>query len=580
MADDQDTIVGIDLGTTNSAVAVMQDGIVRVLPNALGELLTPSAIAWDERADTMLVGRAAKDIAALHPARSALLFKRDMGTDRTVSVGAQQLGAIACSALVLRQLREDASAALGHPVDRCVITVPAYFNEAQRFATQQAGELAGFTVERILNEPTAAAIAYGQHARHSDAQLLVFDLGGGTFDVCIMDRFEGALEVRSVAGASDLGGEDFSRRIASLALRQVGESFEVFEMQAPAALSQLLRRAELLKRRMPDDVTDAPLAIEVPAREPDVVPRPVAMLPSEIREAWRPLLERLVGPLRAALRSAELNRTDIDEIILVGGATRSPEVRSVVDQYFARTSLRHIDPDLAIVVGAATQAALYMGDAAVSDLVVTDVASHSLGIDVTKEFGTTRRDGFFSPIIHRNSVIPTSRTESYFTMDPNQTRMTIGIYEGEARRVEENRKIGELRVKGIPKGPAGQEVEVTFTFDLNGILEVEARIPETGRSFKRVFKRDGSALSARELGAIATRFERLKADPRDRSEIRETLARAELLLHDLSPEARVALERVMDALEHAIEGRDPKKISLWIEQLREHCKRIDGGERW
>lgn len=290
MSATSDRIVGIDLGTTNSAVAAFRDGYVEVLPNALGDRLTPSAIAWNDRANTLLVGRAAKDIAALHPDRAALLFKRSMGSDRVFKVGPKKLGAVECSALLLKQLREDASRALGEDVDRCVITVPAYFNEAQRFATQKSGELAGFTVERILNEPTAAAIAHGQHQRGTDATLLVFDLGGGTFDVCVMDRFEGALEVRSVAGESELGGEDFTRRLASLALERVGATYEVVEMRSPMALSLLIKRAELLKRGLSADAPDdAPRGLRIPPLTEGQDEQAVALTRADVRTSYRSL---------------------------------------------------------------------------------------------------------------------------------------------------------------------------------------------------------------------------------------------------------------------------------------------------
>ncbi len=582
MAADTNRVAGIDLGTTNSSIAVFEDGRVRVLPNALGEPLTPSVVAWDERERRMLVGRTAKDIWALHPDRGAGLFKRAMGTNRVYRVGPQLLTAIELSALVLRDLKENAERSLGEIVERVVITVPAYFNEDQRLATRQAGERAGFCVERILNEPTAAAIAHGLHRRKSEAVLLVFDLGGGTFDVCVMERFEGNLEVKSVAGESMLGGEDFTRRIAGAALERFGLPFEIAEMEDPEALALLVKRAELLKRGLAGATTGSPPpALRIPPfgtrlKEEQSVPVGAAILD----DAFAPLLSRLTGPVRTALRSAHLTRTDVDELILVGGATRLPQVVQLVCELLPVAPHDGVDPDLAVAYGAAIQGALYAREEAVSDLVVTDIASHSLGVDTCKVFGAEHRGGYFSPIIHRGTVIPTSRATTFTTIDANQTVMVLGVYEGEARHVKDNRKIGELRVSGIPKGPPGKGVEVTFTYDLDGILQVDARVRDTGATFSKVFHRTGRELDADEAAAAAARLAELKADPCEAPAVRDLIARAELLLRDVSAEERRQLEQGLDALEHALLDRDAARIEEARAHLESLCQELDGGDRW
>jgi molecular chaperone HscC len=571
-----ENVVGIDLGTTNSSVAVFADGEVRVLPNALGEPLTPSVVAHDERSGTLLVGRTAKDILALRPDLGAAMFKRGMGTDRTWRVAGKVLAAVELSSLVLRSLKRDAEDALGATVDRAVISVPAYFDDAQRFATMKAGELAGFTVERIVNEPTAAAIAHGAHAREN-GRILVFDLGGGTFDVCVMDRFEGALEVRSVAGESRLGGEDFTRRLAAWVLDRLDLRYERAEVADPEALALLVKRAELLKRRLGVE-EDAEIVVP-PFFELLPEPRTVEVTREQATRAFEPLIRRFESPCRQAFLHAGLKRTDLNECILVGGATRMPCVEEFVREYLRLEPVAGVDPDLAVVHGAALQAALHTRSAGVGDLVVTDVASHSLGIGISKEFGGKRTGGFFMPIIHRNSVIPTSRVESVCTVEPNQRTLTLDVYEGESRHVKDNRHIGTLFVSNIPPGPT-QSVDVRFTYDLNGILEVEAVVEATGEKFAKVFTRDCRILSPEEIEAARSRLGKIREDPRERPRIRDAMARAEGLLREVGPADRSRLEAALDSLEAALAERDPVAIKRMLEILEEVCEGLDGGERW
>lgn len=571
-------IVGIDLGTTYSAVAVFREGGVERIPNALGETLTPSVVAFDPHSGSVWVGRPAKDRYALDATCGVAAFKRGMGTDLDYPLGGARYGAVDLSALILRALKEDAERALGEPVERAVITVPAYFDEAQRYATMKAGDLAGLEVVRILNEPTAAAIAHGLHQRHSDGTMVVFDLGGGTFDVCVMDRFEGLLEVRSVAGESRLGGEDFTRALAALAVARAGASFEQAELRDPAGLGLLLKRAELAKRalsRQPEVTVRVPVLRGALADETEVRV-PVA----DALAAWAPLLERLAGPCRAALRGAERTRDQVDELLLVGGATRMPAVADFARQFFGRDPLASVDPDYAVVHGAAIQAAMCAEDRSVQDLIVTDIASHSLGTEVTKDFGATEVDGFFAPIIHRNTVIPVSRSDIFATRYPNQTSVHFGIYEGESRYVKDNRKIGDLVVRNIPRGPRGQKVRITFTFDLNGLLEVEAEVLATGERVAKVFHRETGALAADQVEAARKRLQRLKRDPRENAQVREAIARAELLLKEVDPLQRRRIEEALDALEDALARREPDAIQGALLDLKGRCESVDEGERW
>ncbi len=579
MSNEAKVAIGIDLGTTNSVAAVMVDGSITVLKNSLDEYLTPSVVALDPQDRSLVVGRAAREILTLAPDKAAAAFKRGMGSDDSWNLGEHKgLGAVELSAMVLRRIREDVSRSLGQDVEHCVITVPAYFDEDQRFATIKAGELAGLKVERILNEPTAAAMAYGLHNAEREMEFLVFDLGGGTLDVCVMELFEGVLQVRSTAGESHLGGEDFTRRLASCALEELGISFEDVEFRDAEAYGRLLRQAEMAKRRLSlEDETEFVIpAIDGITR----APMNLTLDRAAVQTAWKPLLDRIVTPIRAALRGASLRSADLDEVILVGGATRMPCVRDLVRSIINREPLDVLDADLAVVQGAALQASLCMRDSAVEDLVVTDVISHSMGVNVTKVIGHKHVSGYFSPVIHRNTVIPTSRTESFHTLSDNQTFITFEIYEGESRRVSENRRIGELTVRGIPKGPRGKVVDVTFTYDLNGLLEVEATIVDTGRKLARVFQRGSTLLSDESLEKARKRLQKLKEDPRRDPQVRDLLLRAEVLWRESDADLRPAIEHAIDQFEGILASRNPKSIKDAIARLREFCDQFDEGERW
>ena len=578
MADNDEITIGIDLGTTNSAVAAMVDGQIQVLKNQLGEFLTPSVIGIDPKDQSLLVGRSAKELKSLAPDHAISAFKRGMGGDQEFLVESKKFGAVELSAMVLRKLAEEASQSLGRPVVKCVITVPAYFDEDKRFATIKAGEVAGLEVERILNEPTAAAMAYGLHNSDKEIEFLVFDLGGGTLDVCVMELFEGVLQVKSTAGESYLGGEDFTQKLAVAALEEVGLAFEDVEFRDLDAYGRILRQAELVKRQ---------LSFEDEAEF--LIPAIAGTTATEVRvtidqktalKAWQPLLDRMVVPVRAAIRGASMRSADLDEVILVGGATRMPCIRGLVKELLGHEPLDVLDPDLAVVQGAAVQASLCMRDAAVEDVVVTDVISHSMGVDITRVIGGKFVEGFFSPVIHRNTVIPTSRTESYETITANQTSITFQIYEGESRRASENRKIGELKIKGIPKGPVGRRVDVTFTYDLNGLLEVEAKVVDTGQTLAKVFQRGSTQLSAEGLAKAKKRLQKLKEDPNKNPLIKDLLLRAEVLWREAAPEVRSRIEYEIDAFEQVVAAKNPQTTEEAVERLREFCDELDEGERW
>jgi molecular chaperone HscC len=568
-------IIGIDLGTTNSAAAHMAEDGPRLIPNALGETLTPSAVGLDPEGK-LLVGRAARELQVVHPGRCATLFKRHMGSDWTAELPGRTFNPEELSSLVLRSLKADAEAFFGEPVTRAVITVPAYFNDQQRKATINAGRIAGLRVERIFNEPTAAALAYGFHEAGEDKVLLILDLGGGTFDVSVVDLFEGALEVRASSGESFLGGEDFTRTLAARVLDRQGHPFERTELEAPLLVARVVQQCELAKCRLSRQDS---AAVRVPDRRGefhDDSPS-VAVTRAELESWTRHILARIELPIRRVLGDARLKREDVDEVILVGGATRMPLVIDRVTELLGKSPQRRLNPDEVVALGAAVQAGLIARDESVQDLVVTDVAPFTLGVETSKRFGHERRTGYFLPVIERNTTIPASRVQRVCTIEPNQTTVAVKIYQGEGRRVEDNLFLGEFEVKGIPRGPAGQEVDVRFTYDLNGVLEVEATVVDTQQQFTHVITRYARGLSAEQVQQAIKDMEKLKTHPREEAANRFLLRRAERVYRELSLEGRDFLSRLLDGFEAALSLQDPAAIERHRRALQEFLDRHDTG---
>lgn len=544
-------IIGIDLGTTNSAAAYMTPTGPQLIPNALGEVLTPSVVGLDPDG-VLVVGQAAKELRVTQPQRCASVFKRYMGSDWTVQLAEQTFTPEKLSSLILQSLKQDAEAFFKEPVREAVITVPAYFNEHQRKATLQAGQIAGLEVRRIINEPTAAAIAYGFHEAQQEKILLVFDLGGGTFDVSIVELFEGTVEVRSSSGDSFLGGEDFTATLAARILESRGYVFERAEVEQPLLVARLLRQCELAKCRLssqPETKVRMPTDKgELPDGAPEIVVTRAQF------EGWtNHILGRVDLPLRRALSDAGLKPADLNEVLLVGGATRMPAVVQRLVERFGKEPQHRLNPDEVVALGAAVQAGLIARDQSVDELVVTDIAPFTLGTEICKEFGVEFRPGYFMPIIHRNTTIPVSRVKQVCTLHPNQTRIEIQVYQGENRRVEQNLLLGKFTVDGIPRGPAGQAIEVRFTYDLNGILEVEATIVDTGRKVSHLITRHARGLSAEQVARAVQDMQALKVHPREEARNRFLLRRAERLYQELPLFEQQALDQLLDCFEEALE---------------------------
>ncbi|CAI8918331.1 MULTISPECIES: molecular chaperone HscC [Pseudomonas] len=504
-------LLGIDLGTTNSLIAVWQDGQARLIPNALGDVLTPSVVSLDED-DTILVGKAARARLTTHPDRTAAAFKRFMGSDKQVQLGTRLFSPEELSALVLGSLKQDAEAFLGHAVSEAVISVPAYFSDEQRKRTLFAAELAGLSVTRLINEPTAAAMAYGLHEQKFE-RTLIFDLGGGTFDVTVLEYALPLIEVHASTGDNFLGGEDFTAALLQACLKHWQLTAAMVDAQSMASLGDAL---EQLKCKLAEGVQ--PLSWRHGDKTFEWSLDEAAAV-----KIWEPLLARLRAPIEQALRDARLKPRDLDSLVLVGGATRMPAVQQMVATLFGRLPYRHLDPDTIVALGAATQAACKARDGAVEELILTDVCPYTLGI------ATMRGEdikGAFSPIIERNTIIPTSRVERYYTTQPKQTVLRIAVYQGERPWVCDNILIDAFEVTLTPTQHI-QELDVRFSYDINGLLEVDVTLLETGERHSHSIDRSPTGLDEQARRDSHNRLSTLKVHPRDALPNRTLLARLE-----------------------------------------------------
>ena len=542
-------LIGIDLGTTNSLVACFRNGKAEMIPNRLGETLTPSVVSVDGKG-TVYVGRSAKERAMLHPLESASVFKRSMGTDREYQLGDWKLRAEELSSLVLRSLKEDAEAYLGEPVTDAIISVPAYFNDLQRKATKRAGELAGLNVVRIINEPTAAAIAHGM-MEQNDSRYLVFDLGGGTFDVSILELYQPIMEVHAIAGDNFLGGEDFTDVLYDLFLENAGIAPETLDLKTRGEVRKSAENCKCAFSHS-DEVMmcctiDGKLHI-------------LRLSLEEYEKACAPLLERLRKPIERSLRDAGVSLNEIDKIVLVGGATRSPVVRRFVARLFGRTPSLGINPDEAVAIGAALRCGIKSRDKEIQEVVLTDVCPFTLGTEVMVDNGVFEEPGHYLPIIERNTVIPVSRTETVYTAHENQTRIVVKILQGESRMSQNNLLLGELSVP-VPAGPKGKEaVDITYTYDVNSLLEVEVYVHSSKLRRKILIQGNKSRLSQEEAEKRMETLQYLKQNPRDEEPNRLVLLRGERLYEEATGEMRRAIDRAMMEFDRALKKQDRTEI--------------------
>ncbi|PKQ00576.1 MAG: molecular chaperone HscC [Alphaproteobacteria bacterium HGW-Alphaproteobacteria-13] len=545
-------IVGIDLGTTNSAAAVFENGEARLIPNALGDVLTPSAVAI--LADgTTLVGKPALNHWALKPAEAVTSFKRFIGTNRTIKLGRYSFKAEDLSAIVLRSLKEDIEAATGEEVTEAVITVPAYFNDKQRKATRRAGELAGLKVARLLNEPTAAALAFGIADKEDREPFLVFDLGGGTFDVSIVEMFDAIIEVRASSGDNRLGGDDFTNAIVAHWMETETFPSDVRRNLLDARLFQAADTA----RRMLTDETEARVALTLGERRFDL-----SITADRFEALAEPLLTRLRDPILRSLRDSDLRIEALSDIVLVGGATRMPIVRKAITKMFGRFPNHIVHPDHAVAIGAAIQAGLVARNAALEEVRLTDICPFTLGIEVTEHDSHGRlRPGLFSPIISRNSPTPISRTNNYASMSDNQSHIRLNIYQGESREVANNILLGTMEFP-IPRKPAGQvSIDCRFTYDSSGMLDVDVTIAETGKTLSVLIADDSEAPSPEQLEARRKQLAALKTHPRDMAENQYVVGWAARLYEEFIDDRREHIGRMLLHFEGVLETQEPRAIT-------------------
>jgi molecular chaperone HscC len=562
-------IVGIDLGTTNSAIAVWKDGGPQLIPNSLGHSLTPSAVSIGKDGE-ITVGLAARERQAIDPDNTATAFKRYMGTGHRLMLRGDYYTPEDLSALVLRSLKADAEAFLGEEIGSAVITVPAYFNDKQRRATKRAGELAGLEVARLVNEPTAAALAYGIHERDQEEPFLIFDLGGGTFDVSLVEIFDGIIEVRASAGDNRLGGEDFNMAVVELLKDKIGDAISPTDKN-PHLFEILRATAEKTRRQLTQERMVAAKFVWNDTEYEAEITR------EDFEAKSKGLLDRLREPILRSLRDSNTKIAELSEIVLVGGSTRMPIVRDAVTRMFGRFPNVSIDPDYAIALGAAVQAGLKSRNADLDEIRLTDVCPFTLGTDMNKRDSKGNHIGVtFAPIIERNTVIPASRMRQYSNAYDDQTTVTLGIYQGESRDLEKNIKLGELDID-IPKRPKGKVlIDCRFTYDTSGLLEVDVTIPETGLTKQlAIYDKDDPHL-AKDIEKRRAELAKLKVHPRDDAINAAMVARAERCYEGFLGDTRDYIEQLMIAFETALNSQDPKIIKQARDEIGKKLDVLEG----
>lgn len=545
-------IVGIDLGTTNSLVAYYSEDGPKIIPNRLGKNLTPSVVSVDEEGN-VYVGETARERMSLYPDSVAQAFKRSMGTERDYILSGKRFKPEELSSFVLRALKEDAEAFLGEEITEAVISVPAYFDDKRRKATKRAGELAGLKVERMISEPTAAAVAYGLYDKNKDTRFLVFDLGGGTFDVSILELYHNILEVRAVAGDNYLGGEDFTEVMAKLFLQK-----QKLQLQSLSEKEQvrLYRQAEKAKC----EISDKDRVTMSFRREEAQVEEQITH--KEYEEACEELLMKIREPVKKSLADAGLKLGDIDEVLLIGGATKLSIVREFLIRLFRKFPDTKMNPDETVAIGAAIQAAMKERREEVKEVILTDVCSFTLGTEISVEYEENLFEhGRFCPIIERNTVIPASHTERLYTAHDNQKKVRVRVLQGESRFARNNLYLGELEID-VPKGPKGQEaVDVTYTYDINSLLEVEVTVVSTGVKQKMIIKGEENQMTDEEIRKRMEELAYLKIQPRDYEENRLVLTRAERMYEEALGDRRKKLDHYITAFEAALKKGDHVEIA-------------------
>ncbi len=560
-------IIGIDLGTTNSCVAVMEGGEPVVIANSEGSRTTPSVVAFKKDGER-LVGQVAKRQAVTNPDRTIISIKREMGTNYKVTIDGKSYTPQVISSMVLQKLKADAESYLGEPVTQAVITVPAYFNDSQRQATKDAGKIAGLEVLRIINEPTAAAFAYGMD-KESDQKVMVYDLGGGTFDVSILDIGDGVFEVLATNGDTRLGGDDFDNKIISYLVSEFKKETGIDLSTDRTAMQRLKEAAEKAKIEL-SGVTSSNINLPFITADSDGPKHmDITLTRAKFNELTADLVERTMGPTRNALKDAGLSASDIDKVLMVGGSSRIPAVNDAVKSLIGKEPHKGINPDECVAIGAAIQAGVLAGD--VKDIVLLDVTPLSLGIETM--------GGVCTRLIERNTTIPTKKSQIFSTAADGQTSVDIHVLQGERQMAKDNKTLGNFMLTGIAPAPRGvPQIEVTFDIDANGIVNVSAKDLGTGQE-QKITITSSTNLSDEDIDKAVKEAEKFAEEDKKRKEDIETRNNADQMVYQcektisdlgdkLDAADKSAVEAEISKVKEALKGSDTAAIKAASEELQ------------
>ena len=566
-------VIGIDLGTTNSCVAVMEGGEPVVIPNPEGNRTTPSVVGFSKDGER-LVGEVAKRQAITNPENTVMSVKRHMGTNHKEKIGDKEYTPQEISAMILQKLKSDAEAYLGEKVTKAVITVPAYFNDSQRQATKDAGKIAGLEVERIVNEPTAAALAYGLE-KEDDQTILVFDLGGGTFDVSILELGDGFFEVKATSGDNKLGGDDFDQAIIDYLVAEFKKENGIDLSQDRMAMQRLKDAAEKAKKDLSGVLTTNISLPFITADASGPKHLELDLSRAKFEDLTSDLVEQTMGPTRQALQDAGIQPNEVDRVILVGGSTRIPAVQEAIQKLTGKEPHKGVNPDEVVALGAAVQAGVLTGD--VKDVVLLDVTPLSLGIETL--------GGVFTKLIERNTTIPTSKSQVFSTAADNQTSVDIHVLQGEREMAADNKTLGRFQLTDIPPAPRGvPQIEVSFDIDANGIVNVSAKDMGTGKS-QKITITSSSGLSDEEIEqmvkdaeAHADEDKKRREQVEIRNEADQLVFTTEKTLKDLGDKVdeseKQKAEEAKDKLKKALEGDNSDEIKQASEELQEIVQQL------